>query len=327
MKRKLLAALLAGSMVLSMAACGNNDSGSSSPASESGSAESSSGSSSAENSSEAETPESDEVIEVTMMVATKSGQGDWNDYWLMDKIEETCGIRFKVDQIIKDAWAEKESLAFATGDLPMVFLNDLTDTELATYGAQGLLLPLEDYISKETMPNLYAAMENDNVDLLAGIEVRVNCNFLNQREELSSLAKKIIYTGPIDEYYKYCFGPLEYRSIRFETEVLNSNNYQGNAVVNYTAADVPYTRIIEHKHFEFGTQEKTVISKEYSSTWNLGEDPYYPVNDNHNNALYRKYKALSLKDKNLFFGGRLGFYKYMDMDDIIESALEFVRGE
>ena len=163
--------------------------------------------------------------------------------------------------------------------------------------------------------------------MLDGIEVRVNCNFLNQREELSSLAKKIIYTGPIDEYYKYCFGPLEYRSIRFETEVLNSNNYQGNAVVNYTAVDVPYTRIIEHKHFEFGTQEKTVISKEYSSTWNLGEDPYYPVNDNHNNALYRKYKALSLKDKNLFFGGRLGFYKYMDMDDIIESALEFVRGE
>ncbi|WP_288147042.1 UDP-galactopyranose mutase [Thomasclavelia cocleata] len=163
--------------------------------------------------------------------------------------------------------------------------------------------------------------------MLDGIEVRVNCNFLNQREELSSLAKKIIYTGPIDEYYKYCFGPLEYRSIRFETEILNSNNYQGNAVVNYTAANVPYTRIIEHKHFEFGTQEKTVISKEYSSTWNLGEDPYYPVNDNHNNALYRKYKALSLKDKNLFFGGRLGFYKYMDMDDIIESALEFVRGE
>ncbi len=163
--------------------------------------------------------------------------------------------------------------------------------------------------------------------MLDGIEVRVNCNFLNQREELSSLAKKIIYTGPIDEYYKYCFGPLEYRSIRFETEVLNSNNYQGNAVVNYTAANVPYTRIIEHKHFEFGTQEKTVISKEYSSKWNLGEDPYYPVNDNHNNALYRKYKALSLKDKNLFFGGRLGFYKYMDMDDIIESALEFVRGE
>ena len=163
--------------------------------------------------------------------------------------------------------------------------------------------------------------------MLDGIEVRVNCNFLNQREELSSLAKKIIYTGPIDEYYKYCFGPLEYRFIRFETEILNSNNYQGNAVVNYTAANVPYTRIIEHKHFEFNKKKKTVISKEYSSTWNLGEDPYYPVNDNHNNALYRKYKALSLKDKNLFFGGRLGFYKYMDMDDIIESALEFVRGE
>lgn len=172
MKKKLLAALLAGTMVLSMAACGNNDSGSSAPAGGSGSAESSSGSSEssiAENSTEAGDTASDDVIEVTMMVATKSGQGDWNDYWLMDKIEETCGIRFQVDQIIKDAWAEKESLAFATGDLPMVFLNDLTDTELATYGSQGLLLPLEDYISKETMPNMFAVMESENVDLLAGM--------------------------------------------------------------------------------------------------------------------------------------------------------------
>ncbi len=163
--------------------------------------------------------------------------------------------------------------------------------------------------------------------MLAGIEVKLNYNFLEHKEQLSKMAKKIIYTGPIDEYYEYCFGPLEYRSIRFETEVLDMNNYQGNAVVNYTAEDIPFTRIIEHKHFDFGSQKKTVISKEFSSTWHTGDEPYYPINDQHNNDLYQKYKKLSLKDTKVVFGGRLGLYKYMDMDDIVESALEFVRGE
>lgn len=166
MKRKLLAALLAGTMILSMAACGNKDSGASSSAGGSG-AESSGNNSTA--GGESGGAESDEVINVTMMVATKAGQGDWNDYWLMDKIEETCGIRFQVDQIVKDAWDEQVSLVFTSQKLPMVFLNDLSDTELATYGSQGLLLPLEDYISEETMPNLYRVMEEENVNLLAGM--------------------------------------------------------------------------------------------------------------------------------------------------------------
>ncbi|MCM1131655.1 MAG: UDP-galactopyranose mutase [Roseburia sp.] len=163
--------------------------------------------------------------------------------------------------------------------------------------------------------------------MLEGIEVRVNCDYLKDKEKYNTLAKKIIYTGPIDAFFGYCYGPLEYRSVRFETEILDMNNYQGNAVVNYTASDIPYTRIIEHKHFEFGNQEKTVISKEYSSTWKVGDEPYYPVNDEANTDLYNKYNELAIQNQKILFGGRLSLYKYMDMDDIIESALDLVAGE
>ncbi len=131
----------------------------------------------------------------------------------------------------------------------------------------------------------------------------------------------------IDEYYNYQFGALEYRSVRFETETLDCDNYQGNAVVNYTDREVPYTRIIEHKHFEFGTQKKTVISKEYSSEWTVGMEPYYPVNDERNSALYQKYKELADKEEHIIFGGRLGHYKYYDMDKVIEAALNLCREE
>lgn len=162
--------------------------------------------------------------------------------------------------------------------------------------------------------------------MLSGIEVRINTNYLTNKDEYDKIAKKIIYTGPIDEYYNYCLGNLEYRSIRFETEILNSSNYQGNAVINYTDYDVPYTRIIEHKHFEFDTTSpKTVISKEFSSTWKLGDEPYYPVNNDRNNELYSKYKELSLKENNVYFGGRLGGYKYYDMDDTIMAAFELLK--
>lgn len=163
--------------------------------------------------------------------------------------------------------------------------------------------------------------------MLEGIDVKLNCDYLKNKENYSKLATKTIFTGPIDAFFEYCYGPLEYRSVRFETEILDINNYQGNAVVNYTASDIPYTRIIEHKHFEFGNQNKTIISKEYSSTWKVGDEPYYPVNDTLNNELYKKYKILADKNSNIIFGGRLGQYKYMDMDDVIESALEFVNGE
>lgn len=157
--------------------------------------------------------------------------------------------------------------------------------------------------------------------LLEGTEVILNTDYLKEKAKYDDIAEKIIFTGPIDEYFDYCFGPLEYRSVRFETEVLDMNNYQGNAVVNYTDSETPYTRIIEHKHFEFGNQDKTVISKEYSTEWHPGIEPYYPVNDAKNADLYQKYLEKSKEESNVIFGGRLGEYKYYDMDKTIESAL------
>ena len=162
--------------------------------------------------------------------------------------------------------------------------------------------------------------------MLKGIEVRLNTNFLDHRDEYMSLAKNIIYTGPIDEFFDYKFGALEYRSVRFEEEILDEVNHQGNAVVNYTEYEVPYTRIIEHKHFEFDvTSPKTVISKEYSSTWKLGDEPYYPVNNDKNNALYQQYLLEAKKLNNVYFGGRLGQYKYYDMDKVILETLNFLN--
>lgn len=163
--------------------------------------------------------------------------------------------------------------------------------------------------------------------MLEGIEVRLGVDYLKDREHLSGLAEKIVYTGPIDEYFDFCYGPLSYRSVRFETEILDTDNYQGNAVVNYTDRETPYTRIIEHKHFAFGTQPKTVISREYSQEWDKDAEPYYPINDDENNALYQKYKALAESERRVIFGGRLGQYKYYDMDAVILSALDAVREE
>ena len=158
--------------------------------------------------------------------------------------------------------------------------------------------------------------------MLEGIEVRTGTDYIDYIRDNKNIAKKTIFTGMIDEYYGYCYGPLQYRSVRFETEVLDCENYQGNAVVNYTDREVPYTRIIEHKHFEFGKQPKTVISREYSSEWKQGMEPYYPVNNEENNALYEKYRELADKESNVIFGGRLGQYKYYDMDKVIAAALE-----
>ena len=152
--------------------------------------------------------------------------------------------------------------------------------------------------------------------MLEGVEVKLGVNFLENKDELLNSATKVIFTGPIDEFYEYEFGPLEYRSVRFETEVLDEENFQGNAVVNYTASDVPYTRIIEHKHFEFGNQPKTVVSREYSSTWKKGDEPYYPVNDEKNSELFQKYKEKAENQNKVIFGGRLGNYKYYDMMNI-----------
>ena len=163
--------------------------------------------------------------------------------------------------------------------------------------------------------------------MLDGIEVRLNTNYLDNREEFDAMADKIVYTGMIDQFYDYKLGVLEYRSVRFETEELPMENYQGNAVVNYTEREVPYTRIIEHKHFEFGKQPTTIISREYSSEWKKGDEPYYPVNNDKNNARYQQYKELADKEHKVIFGGRLGGYKYYDMDKVIAAALEMCEKE
>ena len=163
--------------------------------------------------------------------------------------------------------------------------------------------------------------------MLKDSEVLLNTDFLQHRNELQAKAKKIIFTGTIDSYFDYQFGTLEYRSLEFKHKTLETDNFQGVAVVNYTDKETPYTRIIEHKHFEFGNQEKTVISEEYPLEWNQNIEPYYPINDEKNQALYERYQTLAKEKKNIHFGGRLGEYKYYDMQDSIKSALEFVKKE
>lgn len=165
--------------------------------------------------------------------------------------------------------------------------------------------------------------------MLTGIDVKLDLDYFAEREHLNNLAKKILFTGMIDEFYDYRFGELEYRTLRFETEDLPIENYQGNAVVNYTEYEIPYTRIIEHKHFEFGCQSEnhTIITKEYPTTWQHGDEPYYPINDKKNNTLFAKYKALADTEPNVIFGGRLGMYKYFDMHHVIAEALETVNKE
>jgi len=170
-------------------------------------------------------------------------------------------------------------------------------------------------------------------NMLNGIEIRLNTDYLKNKAELDKIAEKIIYTGPIDAYFDFKLGTLEYRSVRFETELLDKPNFQGNAAVNYTDRETPWTRIIEHKWFEFGKDKngndlpKTVISREYSSEWKAGDEPYYPVNDEKNSRLYAEYKKLADAEKNIIFGGRLGEYKYYDMDTVIASALAMAKKE
>lgn len=161
--------------------------------------------------------------------------------------------------------------------------------------------------------------------MIEGIDVKLNIDYLKDKEKWNNIADKVVYTGAIDAYFNYKFGVLEYRSVRFEEEILDCENYQGNAVVNYTDREIPYTRIIEHKHFEFGIQPKTIISREYSAEWKVGDEPYYPVNDSRNNELYDKYRILTKEEDKVIFGGRLGEYKYYDMDKVIESALKRVK--
>ena len=163
--------------------------------------------------------------------------------------------------------------------------------------------------------------------MLSGIEIRLNTDYFKHRDELDQLTTKVLYTGPIDQFYKYEYGVLEYRSLRFENQLLDIENYQGNAVINYTEKSVPYTRVIEHKHFEFGKQSKTVITQEYPDKWSLGKEAYYPINDVENDGIYLKYKERALREQKYIFGGRLAEYKYYDMHLVIESALSLIEKE
>ena len=164
-------------------------------------------------------------------------------------------------------------------------------------------------------------------NMLKDIDVKLETDFFDKREELEELADKVVFTGMIDEYFDFKYGHLEYRSLEFENELLNIDNYQGNAVVNYTDRETPYTRILEHKHFEFGKQDKTITTKEYPSEWEIGDDPYYPVNDDKNNDLFKKYKDLTDKENDVIFGGRLADYKYYDMHHVIFHALDTIKDE
>ena len=163
--------------------------------------------------------------------------------------------------------------------------------------------------------------------MLEGIDVMLGTDYLTERTSLRRVARRTVYTGAIDAYFDCVYGPLEYRSLRFETEVLNTDNYQGCAVINYTDESVPYTRIIEHKHFTHGTQSKTVISREYSTEWTPECEPYYPINDERNSALLREYLTLAERERDVIFGGRLGEYRYYDMDDVIAAAIDTAERE
>ena len=192
---------------------------------------------------------------------------------------------------------------------------------------QGIPMGGYTQIVEKMLAGADVVLQQDYFDMVGGVE--------NAPESFEGILNdgtkvgwgKLIFTGQIDEYYGSCYGPLEYRSVRFETEKLDCDNYQGNAVVNYTAADVPYTRVIEHKHFEFGTQPTTIISKEYSSEWQPGVEPYYPVNNDKNNAVYEEYASRAIRENGVVFGGRLGQYKYYDMDKVVAAALELVNIE
>ena len=243
------------------------------------------------------------------------------------------------------AYAKRKGLVYRNSDVHFLFPSPVSPKRVLLYAHLKTLVA-------QVLMNVFAAVCGGVVfgvslwrlavyfvfslvveNLLEGIEVRLNMDYLKGREECDDLADKVIYTGPIDQFYGYRLGALEYRSVRFETEVLDIPNFQGNAAVNYTDRETPWTRIIEHKWFVFGRDKEgkefpgTVISREYSSEWKPGDEPYYPVNDEKNSALYEAYRKLADGEKKVFFGGRLGEYKYYDMDAVIAAALEFCDRE
>lgn len=251
--------------------------------------------------------------------------------------EQTEAARNKVEDVENPKNLEEQALLLAGHDIYEKLIKGYTEKQ---WGKRATELPA--FIIKRlpfrfTFDNNYFNDKYQGIPIggytkmiekmLAGIEVRLGIDFFAKKEELEKIAAKVVYTGPIDAYYQYCFGELEYRSLRFETEVLDQDNYQGNAVVNYTEYEVPYTRIIEHKHFEFGTQPKTVVTREYPANWKCGDEPYYPINNERNNALYEKYLFESKKEENVIFGGRLGQYRYYDMHQVVAESLQCFKNQ
>ena len=251
------------------------------------------------------------------------------------KIEEQRFEAVKALQGREPANLEEQALSLVGRDIYEVLIKGYTEkqwgrscSDLPAFIIRRL--PLRFVFDNNYFNDLYQGIPiggyNKLIDgLLDGVETQVSCDYFEHRSELTALADRIVYTGQIDKFYNYCFGHLDFRTVSFEQEILDRPNYQGNAVVNYTDSETPFTRIIEHKHFEFGNQPDTVISKEFSKEWQPGDEPYYPVNDDRNSELYAKYKALADAEKNVIFGGRLAEYKYYDRHKVIESAMDMME--
>ena len=264
-----------------------------------------------------------------------------NTFYQLWKVKTPEEAKAKIEEQVKEAGItnpknlEEQAISLVGVDIYEKLIKGYTEKQ---WGRKATELP--DFIIKRlpvrfTYDNNYF---NDNYQgipiggynkltegLLKDVEVRLGVDFFNQRKELAELAETIVYTGQIDEYFDFKYGALEYRSLRFDNQLLDQENYQGNAVINYTDADTPFTRIIEHKHFEFGKQPKTVITHEYPQEWSTGAEPYYPVNDDKNTAVFSQYKALASQEPRVIFGGRLAEYRYYDMHQVIGSALKKVR--
>jgi UDP-galactopyranose mutase len=264
-----------------------------------------------------------------------------NTFYQLWKVKTPAEAKAKIEEQVKEAGItnpknlEEQAISLVGVDIYKKLIKGYTEKQ---WGRKATELP--DFIIKRlpvrfTYDNNYFNDSYQGIPkggynkltegLLKDVEIRLGTDFFQAREELSDLAETIIYTGQIDEYFGFQFGALEYRSLKFENQLLDEENYQGNAVVNYTDADTPFTRIIEHKHFEFGTQPKTVITHEYPQEWTSGAEPYYPVNDDKNMVVFNKYKALAATEPNVIFGGRLAEYRYYDMHQVIGSALKKVK--
>lgn len=263
-----------------------------------------------------------------------------NTFYQLWKVKTPEEAKAKLEEQIGDAFVEnpqnleEQAMSLVGKDIYFKLIKSYTEkqwgrkaTELPAFIIKRL--PVRFTFDNNYFNDTYQGIPNGGYTkivekMLEGIEVRTSVDYFKDREMLNNLASTVVYTGMIDEFYDYRFGTLEYRSLHFEHETLDKENYQGNAVVNYTDGETPFTRIIEHKHFEFGTQEKTVITREYPSEWKKGDEPYYPVNDSRNEEMFKQYKELSRSEENVIFGGRLADYKYYDMHHVVGIALKKV---